>query len=111
MASVRFTRSARIQLANIVRQRGREVGSLAQTHLVEAFDRFLNLVRDFPQTGTVITRVGNFEFRQFPVQGFVVRSRVNESGDVVIVDIRHGRMRPPPLDALERRAEETPESE
>ena len=106
MAEVRFGRRARRQLDAVSQQRREQAGGFAATRLRAAFDRFFATVRDFPRVGTVFHQVGEDEFRQFPVERYIVRFRVRPSGDVAIVDVRHGQMREPTLDVLEQEADQ-----
>lgn len=106
MADVRFGRLAKRQLDAIGEQRREQAGPLASDRLRQAFHRFFLMLGDFPRTGTVIYRTAKHEIRQFPVEGFVFRFRVDLQDDVVVIDIRHGAMRSPPVDVLDQQAED-----
>ena len=110
MADVRFGRLARRQLDTVGEQRREQAGAQSSDRLRQAFHRFFLTLGDFPRIGTVIYRTAEHEFRQFPVEGFVLRFRVDHDGDVVIIDIRHGGMRSPPVDVLEQQAEDVAEN-
>ena len=83
-----------------------QAGLQAAERLLDAFLRAVALLRDFPRSGTFTHRIEGDEWRQFPVAGFVVHFRVSALGNVVVADVRHGRMRQPTLDVLEQRAED-----
>jgi plasmid stabilization system protein ParE len=106
MADVRFGRLAKRQLDAIGERRREQAGALSSDRLRDAFHRFFLMLGAFPRVSTIIYRTAEHEIRQFPVEGFVLRFRVALEGDVVIIDIRHGGMRSPPVDVLDQQAED-----
>lgn len=106
MAELGFSDDAEDQLRLIGEGRRRQAGSTSSRRLREAFDRVFTMLREFPRVGTVIHRVEDYAFRQFPVEGFGVRFVVSSSESVLIVDVRHGSMREPASDVLEQQLSE-----
>jgi plasmid stabilization system protein ParE len=106
MAEVQFSHGAERQYRAIIDDRGDFAGVSAQRRLAEAFARLRALLGDFPHVGALIHTTAGCEFRQFPVDGFVVRFRVTvNTGDVLIVDVRSGARRAPTLSQLESEAD------
>lgn len=104
MADARLNPVAQRQVDVAIEERRLQAGWLASERLRAAFDRFLAMAGEFPRVGTVIHRIGDDEFRQFPVEGFVIRFWVSPGGTATIVDVRHGSMREPSPDVLEQQA-------
>jgi plasmid stabilization system protein ParE len=101
MAEVRLAGAAQRQLRTIRRQRFEVAGLEAAEHLGVRFQNLVATLETFPRVGVVFHETQDIEFRRFPVEQFVVSFRVMPDDSVLIVDIRPGRMRPPPLDRIE----------
>jgi plasmid stabilization system protein ParE len=101
VAEVRLAGPARGQLRTIQRQRLEVAGRVAVERLNDRFQDLVATLETFPRIGVVFHETQDAEFRRFPVEQYVVSFRVMGDDSVLIVDIRAGRMRPPPLDRVE----------
>jgi plasmid stabilization system protein ParE len=105
MAEVRLAGTAYRQLRTIRRQRFELAGLEAAERLGNRFQDLIATLETFPRVGVVFHQTQDAEFRRFPVEQYVVSFRVKPDDAVLIVDVRPGRMRPPPLDRIENPSE------